>query len=114
MPWSLPASDLTSTPASSLLSHSRRVMSSHPLCHDMDADGMGVTLWRDSAEPRLNGSGLGEGGASDIGILAHWCSAGLTLLAGQLISVMHLMHQLDLCSCGIHWSSSLIALLRMC
>ena len=57
-------------------------MSRYPRCQDMKAVGMGVTLCRDSAEPRLDGSDPGEGGGLTIVCLAHSPAALLTLHAG--------------------------------
>ena len=37
----------------------------------MEADGIGVSLCRDSAEPRLEGSDPGEGGGLTIVTLPH-------------------------------------------
>ncbi len=59
------------------------VASSYPRCHDMEADGMGVSLCRDSAEPRLEGSDPGEGGGVTIVTLSHSYTTLLLLHAGH-------------------------------
>ena len=59
------------------------VASSYPRCHDMEADGMGVSLCRDSAEPRLEGSDPGEGGGLTIPSLPHYELPLLLLHAGH-------------------------------